>query len=137
MQHRVLDNITYCITTFTMLERYATKLCQERLAECIEPRHPRIVRYKFHTLTIGKMPDLFYRYMNSSWNAKNSWRSSRMIYYGLLDKTFTSEGQIACVPGRSVMVKFYVYTTGKVIFVLNQLYDDLIVFSATSSHGMR
>ncbi len=44
-----------------------------------------------------------------------------MIYYGLLDKVSIPKGQIACVPGRSAIVKFYVYITGKAIFCIESI----------------
>lgn len=114
----VLDYITYYIKTLLRLKQYATKLYQKRLAECIKTRYPRIVRYKVHTLIIKKMIDLFYRHINNSWNVKNSLRSSWMIYYGLFDKRFTPKNWISCVPNRLFMVKFYIYTTNKVIFFM-------------------
>ncbi len=44
-----------------------------------------------------------------------------MIYYGLLDKASTPEGQIPCVPGRLAIVKFYIYTTSKAIFCMESI----------------
>lgn len=104
-----------------MLKQYATKLYQKRLIECMKPHYQYIIYYKFSILTIGKLPNLFYRHINSSKNVKNSWWSSRIIYYGLIDKKFTFESQIAYISDRLAMVKFYFYITIKVIFCIKPI----------------
>ncbi len=44
-----------------------------------------------------------------------------MIYYGLLDKTSALKGQITYIPGRSAIVKFYIYIIGKAIFCMESI----------------
>lgn len=54
--------------------------------------------------------------MNNYWNMKKSCQSSRIIYYGLLIKVLTPKDWIIYIPNRLVIiVKSYIYTTGKAI----------------------
>lgn len=72
-------------------------------------------------LIIEKIANLFYKYINSNKNIKNSWQSRRIIYYSLLNKRFTSKSQIACILNRLTIVKFDIYTIGKVIFYIKSI----------------